>query len=282
MGTFTTPVRSRHRLPWTRAGVFLFALAFATSVGDYAFGQDKTDDKKDTITWEDDEVEGDGKTTIVTEGGGTSGIPPEDLERWPWLGIPVEGLPLIYVKVDVNVSGLADDVGAVGINCRLTSKMFDDGLGTEGAIVGVGYGYFERPGFGLENHLDDNIDGNVEPFDGKGINTTTPILFRPFSDLPMESWTNGSCALSFVQKTRPTHWSDPRVCNSQEYNVISPADPDNYAFWGDCVWPDTDPEDAKLTFERPGLEGVVFERVSDIDDQLESDEGEPAHQEPDD
>ena len=236
-----------------RLGVLSTLVALATFAGSNALAQSEDDPPG---------------TGLVNK----TGVPDEDFKRWPFLGVQIEGEPVIYVKVNVNASRLMTDVRGVQVACLLYSKMLGTADNEQGTLVAEGYAYAHRPAFDVSANVHEDDDGYAEPFEGNAVNTTLPVLFYPASEnSPMEMWTNGECQLNVIEEDVGLAFRDPMDCAAQPQSAAQIAAGQPTTFFGDCVWPGTDPASAKMTFQRQGLENAVFERP-DVENQVEEGE----------
>ncbi len=144
----------------------------------------------------------------------------------------------MLIKVRVEVDGLIEQANTVVVNC------FVFGAGEEMEAVGTGQLWLYR-----ESAPVTGASRSAESFEGSSINkvVSVPIVaFEPHSQA-INYWHGGKCALQIGLDRAdldPGSIETPRLCealNDEPGGKLA------------CVWPDTDPEAAVISFRRPGL-----------------------------
>ncbi len=166
----------------------------------------------------------------------------------------------LALKMGVDVKlvsrGMLESVEGIEVQCRLYSRLFAARAGEgRGPMVGFGQALLMRAGVDhtphlLPAHVRPAVTSTVAEFDGSLINATVEIRFAPrrAASPPIEAWTDGECFIN-VLRSDGAHTA-PAVCEEGAFGAAYEGGP---APLENCVWPGTEPADARATFKRPGL-----------------------------
>ena len=200
----------------------------------------------DAAMGQDSAAQPDNDSHVVTGGGAAGTIVSYNPNLSPQ--------PSVTVPVRIRVDSLLDEVGSVGLICRLESSLLARQAGGT-HILGSGYAVAVRAGQDVDAHVDHHFV-LYHTFSGDSIDLTfnVPFFTDMESNYPMEYWTHGTCGIS-IHHTRSEDFELPHTCTAGMM-----ADAREAGHYGErvlaCVWPGTDPGSADIEFTRPALDGL--------------------------